>query len=262
MTRFVLTLLVAMLLVPAVAEEPLRIRVLTYNIHHAEGTDDKLDLKRIARIIADAKPDLVALQEVDYTNDRTGRVDQAAELARLTGLTAVPGDNIDYRGGRYGNAALSRWPIAQSKNHLLPSTGAERRGVLAVEIKPGEGRPALRFLCTHFDHRAGDDAERLASATFINELALESDAPAILAGDINAVPDSAVLKRLETVWRNPTADEPLPTIPAAKPKRQIDYVLARSADSWKLIDATVLDESVASDHRPLLVVLEWSGQEQ
>src|SRR5688572_12746619 len=81
---------------------PLRLRVLTYNIHHAEGTDGKLDLARIARVIHEQQPDLVALQEVDVKTRRTGGVDQAAELAKLTGMHVAFGKGIDFQGGEYG----------------------------------------------------------------------------------------------------------------------------------------------------------------
>lgn len=240
----------------AVAAEPFQVRVLSYNIHHAEGTDGRLDLGRIARVIKSAEPDLVALQEVDYRTGRTGGVDQAAELAKLTGLTAVPGDNIDVAGGRYGNAVLSRWPVTDSENRPLPVlTGGEQRGVLSVTVEPGNGRPAFRLLCTHLDHRR-DDAERLAAAKVINELVASSDRPALLAGDLNAPPDSAVLASFAKQWRNPNADKPLPTIPSAEPTRQIDFVLHRPAGAWRVVETKVLDEPVASDHRPLLVVLE------
>lgn len=244
------------MLATATAAEPLQVRVLSYNIHHAEGTDGKLDLPRIAKIITSAKPDLVALQEIDFKTDRTGGVDQAAELAKLTKLHVAPGDNIDYGGGRYGNAVLSRWPIIEHKNHKLPNDGGEQRGVLMVEVDPGDGMPRLQFLGTHLDHRPAE-GERLASATFINQLAAEPNGPGILAGDLNAVPASETLKRFENAWMNPTAERQLPTIPSKTPARQIDYVLCRPSENWRMVEAKVLDEPVASDHRPLLVVLEW-----
>src|SRR4051812_5905020 len=87
--------------IPARADEPAkppppRIRVMTYNTHHGEGTDRKLDLPRIARIISDSKADLVALQEVDSMTKRTNGVDQTAEYAKLTGLHGVFGKAMDY----------------------------------------------------------------------------------------------------------------------------------------------------------------------
>ena len=78
------------------------------------GVDRKLDVPRIARVIKSVKPDLVALQEVDNKAGRSGRVDQATELARLTGMRPVFGANIPLQGGHSGNAILSRFPSGAS----------------------------------------------------------------------------------------------------------------------------------------------------
>ena len=78
------------------------LRVLSYNLHHGEGDDGKLDLPRLAAVITASGADLVALQEVDQKTTRTGGVDQAAELARLTGLRFRYGKALDYQGGAYG----------------------------------------------------------------------------------------------------------------------------------------------------------------
>src|SRR3990172_3828554 len=86
------------------AAEPLRVRVLTYNIHHGEGTDGRIDLARIAAVIQRLAPDVVALQEVDKLTSRSEGVDQAAELGRLTKLHAAFGKAMDYAGGEYGQA--------------------------------------------------------------------------------------------------------------------------------------------------------------
>ena len=237
----------------ALAAEPIRLRVLSYNIHHGEGTDGKLDLERIAAIIRTADADLVALQEVDQNTERTGGVDQAAELGRLTGMQSVFGGNIPYQSGQYGNAVLSRWPIKRHVNHPLPSLGpGEKRGVLEVEVD--ERRP-LVFFATHLDHRRSD-RERVASANAINRLANESKVPlAILAGDLNDVPESETLTIFKQAWQLP-GEVPLLTSPAARPRRQIDYLLLRPQQGWKTVDMRVVDEPVASDHRPLVATFE------
>lgn len=251
------------------AAEPLQLRVLSYNIHHGEGIDRKLDLDRIAGVIKSAKPDLVALQEVDEKARRTGSVDQPAELARLTGMHVYFGGNIPLEGGRYGNAVLSKFPIEQPQNHLLPLLGEkpEQRGVIDCTFslptrssaKPSaetEKRAVqLRFLATHLDART-DDRERLASAKAINDLASGApDQAAILAGDLNATPQSEPLAILGKLWKK-AGEQPALTSGSVKPSRQIDYILLRPAASWKVIEVRVLDESIASDHRPILAVLE------
>jgi len=257
-----ITLLIALgvLATAAVAQSPatapLRVRVLTYNIHHAEGVDKVLDLERIARVIRSAEPDLVALQEVDRKATRTKSIDQPAELSRLTGLAVVFGPNIPLQGGDYGNAVLSRWPVSRSENHRLPNVDAgEQRGVLEVHVTPPGFAESIVLWATHFDHR-GNDAERRASAAAIEALVAGRPAmPALLAGDLNDVPASPTLTALGTHWTrsNPTV---LLTSPASKPSRQIDYVLVRPASRWRAVETHVLDEAVASDHRPVLAVLE------
>src|SRR5687768_9961267 len=68
-------------------------RVMTYNIHHGEGVDGKLDLERIATLIQQERADLVALQEVDRGVTRTAKRDLAKELAELTDMHHVFGKN-------------------------------------------------------------------------------------------------------------------------------------------------------------------------
>jgi endonuclease/exonuclease/phosphatase family metal-dependent hydrolase len=239
------------------AQLPHEIRILTYNIRHGEGMDHKVDLDRIADVIRDAKPDLVALEEVDQGTDRTDHVDQPAELGRLTGMQAVFGHNIDFQGGGYGTAVLSRLPIQSHESHKLKSfyegTAAhpEQRGVQLIVL--GSDADKLVFLCTHLDYRP-DDSERFASVTTINELADKfSGKPVILAGDLNALPDSRVIGEFDKTWKRAGTNDLL-TFPADDPKRLIDYVYVRPVDGWEIVEVRVIEEPVASDHRPLLVV--------
>jgi endonuclease/exonuclease/phosphatase family metal-dependent hydrolase len=236
------------------AELPQEIRVVTYNIHHGEGTDGKLDLERIAKVINAEKPDLVGLNEVDQGCRRSQGIDEPAELAKLTGMTAVFEKNIDHDGGKYGNAVLSRLPIVRHENHKLPSDyEGEQRGVLEVEVGDKDGETLL-FLCTHLDYRP-DDHERLASIETIENLVVDSDGqPVILAGDLNATPDSKVMETFAKTWGRSNV-EPIVTFPAANPEKQIDYILFRPAAEWEVVETRVLDEAIASDHRGMMAVL-------
>jgi endonuclease/exonuclease/phosphatase family metal-dependent hydrolase len=217
--------------------------------------DGKLDVTRIAKVILSVKPDLVALQEMDQKTKRTQKVDQVAELARLTKMKSIFGANIDFQGGHYGNAILSRFPITRHKNHHLPNVDmGEQRGVLESVIKVSK-EESVFFMATHLDHRR-PDAERRASAKFINQMMGDRDKmPAILAGDFNDVPGSPTLREVGKLWMR-TNPEITPTIPVAKPVRQIDYILVRPKERWKVIETKVLDEAVASDHRAIFAVIE------
>ena len=238
------------------AGEPARLRVLSYNIHHAEGVDRKLDLERIAKVILSVNPDVVALQEVDKSVKRTGSIDQPAELARLTEMKVIFGANIELQGGHYGNAVLSRFPIARHKNHLLPNIdNGEQRGVIEAELEIPQADQTVLLLATHLDYRA-DERERLASAKAINELiASHPEQPALLSGDLNATPESKTLQLFERMWTQANA-KPMFTVPVSEPTKQIDFILYRPANRWKVVDVKVLDEAVASDHRAIFAVLE------
>lgn len=246
------------------ARQDATIRVLTYNIHHGEGTDGRIDLERIAAVIRQAAPDVVALQEVDRLVPRSGEADQASELARLTDLDMRFGRTIPLQGGEYGNAVLSRWPILDVTNHPLPSpAGGEARALLAVTIEVPSGEAAgasVTILATHLDHTR-DPANRTASAEAIGRLfpwngnQRTQHAPMILAGDLNDVPDSRPIELLGGSWTASDAGRWAPTSPAGDPRRKIDYVMFRPADRWRVVELRVLDEPVASDHRPLLAVL-------
>ncbi|EKK03710.1 endonuclease/exonuclease/phosphatase family protein [Rhodopirellula baltica SH28] len=238
------------------AAEPVRVRVLCYNIHHGEGVDRKLDLERIAKVIQSVEPDLVTLQEVDQNASRSGSVDQPAELARLTGMQVAFGPNIPLQGGHYGNAVLSKYPIANHRNELLPNfDNGEQRGVLSAELTISGRNQPLLLLATHLDSRR-DDRERIASAKAINQIVSETPRrAALLAGDMNDVLNSPTLDELETMWTR-VNEQVMPTIPVANPRRQIDFILFRPSNSWKLIEVKVLDEAVASDHRAIFAVLE------
>ena len=236
-------------------DQNLRLRILSYNIHHAEGVDGKLDVPRIAQVILSVEPDLVALQEVDKNITRTGKVNQDIELANLTKMNSVFGSNITFQGGQYGNAILSKFPIIKNKNFLLPNVDSgEQRGLLRSQIQISNKENVL-FFSTHLDHRRSD-TERLASAEAINQIiSLNNKSPAILAGDFNDVPESPTLKELGKLWLR-TNKKILKTIPASKPSRQIDYIFVQPKERWKIIESQVLDEDIASDHRAIFSIIE------
>lgn len=242
------------------AAEPSRLRVLCYNIHYGQGMDGKYDLQRLAKVINNAKPDLVALQEVDVGVKRSGRVHQARRLAELTGMAVRYGPTQHYQGGLYGNAVLTRLPILDVLIQPLPYTEstAERvtypRGAIAVTVRGPDGKP-LRFISTHFQHNVPED--RVAEAKAINKLFGGDDkVPTILAGDMNAVPDSEPIKILLKRWSNATDEPASPTAPSKNPTSRIDYIFYRPTSRFRMSHAEIIAEAMASDHRPVFAAFE------
>ena len=245
----------------AMAEESTDLRVLCYNIHFGKGMDGEYDLERLAEVIRAERPDLVALQEVDVVVKRSGKVHQLRRLAELTGLAGRYGPTQHYQGGLYGNGVLSRLPIKAVTIDPLPYTEATAelttypRGAIAVTVETGGGR-SVRLVSTHFQHNVEED--RVAQAKAINSLFGDRQAgpvPTILAGDMNAVPGSPPMKILDEAWTNAMDAEAAPTAPSPEPRSRIDYVFFRTGDPFEILESRVVDEPMASDHRPVLAVL-------
>ena len=235
--------------------EPVTLTVLTYNIHHAEGTDKKLDLERIANVIRATEADLVALQEVDQGTKRTGGVDQPAELARMLDMHVFYGPAMDFQGGKYGNAILSRHPIEDGATIALPyRAGGQRepRSAAAVTCRLSDDRRIV-FVSTHFDHTA-EPSDRLAQAEAVNRSLSDSGLPSILAGDFNCAPGSPPMLELTSRWTLASSGDPSYGATAER-RKSIDHVLVRPKEAWRIIESRVIDEPVASDHRPVLVRL-------
>jgi endonuclease/exonuclease/phosphatase family metal-dependent hydrolase len=236
------------------------VRVLTYNIHHGEGPDGRIDLARLAAVIAGAAPDLVALQEVDEGTARAGGVHQAAELGRLTRMHHAFGQTMEFQGGGYGVAILSRWRMLSIENHPLPRTpDREPRTALTVSVSPSRDLSRLAFTSTHFD--AGRDvAGKNVQAAAINEMIGGADESIrIMAGDLNSRDDSDVVRTL----RQPLLDGSPTDNPGMSqwgwPWMRVDHVLARPLSRWRVLESrrvTTPMSTTASDHLPVLVVLE------
>ena len=231
------------------------LRVMSYNVHVGIGVDKQLDLRRVAEVIRRERPDLVGLQEVDVGVRRTNRVDQIAELARLTGMHAAFAPNLEYQGGWYGVAVLSRFPIQTVEHKLFDHLReAERRGCLRIEVEAGGRR--LSFATTHLDYQHRDN-RRFETEQLLAALA-RVRSPVVVAGDFNDEPagDSyrLMLTRFADAWAVARESGDGLTYPADKPVKRIDYVFhtaaLRARRAWVV-------ESVASDHRAVVAELEF-----
>jgi endonuclease/exonuclease/phosphatase family metal-dependent hydrolase/predicted phosphodiesterase len=218
------------------------LRLLTYNIHHGEGMDGKINIERIGKLIIDISPDAAGLQEVDSVTARSGGIDIMQQLSARTGMYATFGSSIPHDGGRYGNGVLTREKPLSTRKITLPGS-EEARSALIVELD--------KYIIVN-THLSLHGAERLESLRIITGAVDAYDKPVFLLGDLNDTPDSAPLTLLRDAWQILT-DPSLPTSPSVDPLSTIDYILGYTArgQTYAKYATRVVDDSEASDHRPV-----------
>ncbi|MFJ9034746.1 endonuclease/exonuclease/phosphatase family protein [Streptomyces sp. NPDC102274] len=232
--------------------------MLSFNIRHAWGTDDVLDLSRIAKVVRASGADVVGLQEVDaHFGDRSDWADQAHELAQLLNFNYAYGANLDLDPPapdmprrQYGCATLSRHPITRWDNtRLFSSEDEEQRGLLHVEISV-HGVP-LHIYNAHLE--AFSETDRARQAEQVVNL-IGKAAPSVLLGDFNASPQSPEMKKIRSAFsdtKTVCGSEEILTFPANEPETCIDYIFVGPGvrPVWTSL---ITEDLVASDHVPVL----------
>lgn len=246
-------------------------RILSYNVHRCVGVDRRLDIGRVAAVIAAAEPDIVALQEVDVGRARTGGVDQAHELARRLEMDFAFNAALRVAEELYGDAILTLAPQRLVKAGPLPGydrlPGLEPRGALWVEVDIAG--VTIQVINTHLGLAPPEQHAQVRALGGEGWLRhpLRRD-PLVLAGDFNASRRTLVHRTLAAALTDARkAARPkrqraraTATFPAPVPMLNIDHVFA-SADV-RVTRVSVPAEPlarVASDHRPLVVDFELSS---
>ncbi|HDR52263.1 MAG TPA: hypothetical protein ENN90_11690, partial [Mariniphaga anaerophila] len=231
------------------------VRILTFNILHGATTQGDFDLDKIAAVIQQTNPDLVALQEVDFKTNRAKNYDLATELGWRTKMAPLFGKAMNYDGGGYGEGVLTKMPIIASRNVPLPhSPGNEARAALEVMVELESG-DTICFIGTHLEHQRGS-SDRIDQVNEINWVFLPNNYPTILAGDLNDTPESEAISILKKYWKDSAENNSAFTYPSDNPRIRIDYILFRPENQWKILDYQVICDSTASDHCAVLAVLE------
>lgn len=243
---------------------------MTYNVHGCVGTDGRLDVGRVAAVIAQSRPDVVALQELDVGRKRSGGVDQAHAIASRLGMSFHFNSAMQVEEEQYGDAILTPLPLRVAKTGPLPCpprlSRLEPRGALWVAV--GMARREVQIVNTHLGLvplEQRHQVERLLGEEWLGHP--ECRDPSILLGDFNATPRYAVYKSLSRtlrdVQRNRDGTRPrrrsVRTFPSRMPVLRIDHVFVSPA--FEVLGVHAPDSSlarVASDHLPLVVDL-WLG---
>ena len=256
----------------AVKGMPGSLKVMTYNIHHGGGMDGKLDLDRIAAIIAREKPDIVGLNEVD--NNFAGRsnfLNEPKLLAEKLDMHYVYASTLSSgdaeKPNQYGNALLSKFPIKKWASHKLYRFENNEPRV-CIEAVVNVSGADYTVMVTHLDHRS--DQGRAEQARDIIELAADKPVRTILMGDFNAIPPGAdeseqsvrsrpisiILEKFRDSFVLAGAGEPGSNRDSS---RRIDYVFVSEDLAEKVVSCEIIrteQTKVASDHKPVVVVID------
>lgn len=222
------------------------LKLMSYNIRNTKGMDGIQDIQRIANVIINEAPDVVAVQELDSMTTRSGQKYVLGELAERTQMHATYAPAISFQGGKYGIGILSRKQPLSLQTYPLPGR-EEARMLLVAEFED------YFLACTHLSLTEED---RLASLDIIKNSVKKSNKPYFLAGDLNDQPDSKFIQALQQDFQILTNTKHA-TYPAPQPTETIDYIAAwkHNTNDFANLSARVLEEPVASDHRPLSVQL-------
>jgi endonuclease/exonuclease/phosphatase family metal-dependent hydrolase len=239
-------------------------RIVTYNVHRCVGNDRRLDVGRVAAVLAALNPDIVALQELDVGRRRTNNVDQAHEIAQRLEMAVHFHPAFRVEEELYGDAILTSLPERLVKVGPLPGyhrvKALEPRGALWVEVQIG-GRP-VQIINTHLGlvpREQQIQADHLAGPQWLEHPSCQW--PVILLGDFNATASSLVYRtvtqRLQPARRLAARKQPTSTFPSPLPVLRIDHLFVSPGvvvqDVFAPFDPLT---RVASDHLPLVMDFE------
>ena len=243
------------------------VRIMTYNVHGCVGGDGKLDLGRVTAVIAQSRPDIVALQELDVGRARSGRVDQARAIAARLGMSFHFNAALNVEEEQYGDAILTALPERLVKSGPLPSLGSiprnETRGAVWAAVTVGAHE--LQVVNTHLGLvplEQRHQAQCLMGEGWLGHPACRD--PVILVGDLNATSRYAayrtLVSRLCDVQRTEGGERrggrAVRTFPSRMPVLRIDHgFVSRSIEVLGVHAPAGPLARIASDHLPLVIDL-------
>jgi Metal-dependent hydrolase len=250
-----------------------RLRIVTYNIAHGRGLQPiqgltsrrkiRLNLLKIAKLLQSLNPDVVALQEIDEDSLWAGSFDQLEFLREFSGMPhAVFGVNnrrASFPRLNYGNAILSKHPIAESENIKFGTRNFGEKGFLFAELDVAGRRVPIVNMHLHYRSRV----HRIRQVGLVMDYLTRKhphrhthwQIPPIVCGDMNnpshtTDATASLFKYFERHGRYSLHPRFAATYPSPLPHRTLDFIFLppTCVEVYCLVVKSYL-----SDHRPVMV---------
>lgn len=233
-------------------------KIMTFNIQHCKNyLTEEIDYELFGRTLCEIDADVVGINEIYGGGEGSRFGDQVARLAEGGGYPYTYFARAISVGGKspYGNALLSRVPIAHAEVIPIPDPPAEgrigtqhyeTRCILKARLETG-----LCVLVTHIG--LNPEEQECAECAVLSALEPES---CVLMGDFNMRPEHKTVAAIRERMRD-TAElflESLLSFPSDKPIKKIDYIFVSSDLRVSSADIPAL---VVSDHRPYVAELDF-----
>lgn len=228
------------------AQKTVSLRVMSMNIRQG-GEYAGNRSEPYSELINKYKPDVVALQEVDYKTTRNGNRDWLNEVAMQTGMFPYFCKSITYQGGGFGTALLSKYPFYKCEKTIFShkDTREDRAtGWIYVELPCGE---SVRFGVVHLSLETSQMTIQHFATINKAFFAEDTTTPALLIGDYNASQGSDPINYVKNKWQDVIPDLGF-TIPTTGPTTQLDYVMGYPKGAWTCTSHEVIAREDMSDH--------------
>ncbi|WP_282939441.1 endonuclease/exonuclease/phosphatase family protein [Paenibacillus sp. RC67] len=180
-----------------------KLTLMTFNIRHAKGLDGQVRLQSVRDALSQGKADLIALQEVDRFQGRSGFQDQARALSQSLHMTFLYAPAMSQGVSQYGIALLSRFPLINPHTYPLPGE-KEPRVVLTAQMEiqrphnPSQGQQGreqelVTIVTTHLGVTRADRERQMPELLRILK---EIRTPIVLLGDLNMTDQDPLMKEL------------------------------------------------------------------
>lgn len=238
------------------------LKVMSYNIHilNPPSKPGQTDIAATAKVINDANPDIVFLQEVDRNSGRNGYTgDQAKDLAGLTKMNFIFYSAIPVGRGMYGVAILSKYPLKSIKKFPLTKENAtDEQRVLGTAVVDLPGKDSITLAATHLQHNSASG--RIKQLKDITNLLGPVNGRVIIGGDLNEFESSTEFFNIFDAMFTRTCKgvNCPPTFPAQLPKSVIDYIAFKPSNGFTIKSHNTINELYASDHLPVVAELNFS----